>query len=266
MFYLKEWAVTLFDLRVRGVFFVLSGLMLATVLAFRPSVKAILTELAPEAYARPYFTVLFDGTVKQDAVIDELKDHAEIAEVQTLAQSEAHGPLGRLIAQLGTDYGLAPNGVTAFGLRVVLKGNELISQGQEIRQALESGHGVSHVTTSDIKLPRVANLFGTHPIFNYLAKFGFAGIAFPLFLVWIAAFFLCSYHFTRRAWLVERFQRRNLVRAKTVAAGLGVIAAVAVLMAIIFQGPDLLGLGLLVSAFSIPWATTMREVQWRSQN
>lgn len=266
MFYLKEWALILLDLRVRGAFFILSGLLLAFTLAFRPTVNTLLAELAPEAYARPYFTALFDSTVKQDTIIAELKDHAEIAEVQPLASAEAKGMLARLMGQLGSDYSLGTDGVTSFGLRVVLKGAEVVAQGQEIRQALESGHGVAHVTTSDVRLPRVANLFGTHPIFRYLARFGFAGIALPLFLVWVAAFFLCSHHFTRRAWLVERFQRRQLVRAKTIAAGLGVLAAFAILCAFVFQGPDLLGLGLLLSAFSIPWASTMREVQWRSQN
>lgn len=266
MFYLKEWAATIFDLRVRGLFFVISGLLLGTTLAFRPSVSRMLQELAPEAYARPYFTALFDSTVQQQSIIDELKDHAEIAEVQPLASAEAQGVLGRLIGQLGSDYSLAPSGVTSFGLRIVLKSAADMNQGQEIRQALESGHGVAHVTTSDIRLPRVANLFVSHPVFQYLARFGFAGIAGPLFLVWVAAFFLCAPHFTRRAWLVERFQRRELVRAKTVAAGLGVLVGLSVLLALVFQGPDIMGLGLLLSAFSIPWATTMREVQWKTQN
>lgn len=266
MFYLKEWATTLWDLRLRGVFFVISGLCLGMTLAFRPTVNAMLTELAPEAYARPYFTALFDNTVEQNDVMSELKDHSEIAEVQPLAKAEAQGPLGRLITQLGSDYSMSQNEVTSFGLRIVLKSTEVMNQGQEIRQALESGHGVAHVTTSDIKLPRIANLFGTHPIFRYLARFGFAGIAMPLFLVWVAAFFLCAPHFTRRAWLVERFQRRQLVRAKTVAAGLAVMAAAVILAAMVLQGPDIFGWILLLSAFSIPWASTMREVQWRSQN
>ena len=251
---------------MRGVFFVVSGLLLGIALAFRPTVNAMIANLAPEAYARPYFTALFDNSVQQTAIINELKDHAEIAEVQPLASSEAQGVLGRLMAQLGSEYAVGNSGITSFGLRVVLKGTDMVKEGQEIRQALESGHGVAHVTTSDIRLPRVANLFGTHPIFRYLARFGFAGIAFPLFLVWMAAFFLCGHHFTRRAWLVERFQRRQLVRAKTVAAGLGVMAGIAVLAALVLQGPDLLGLGLLISAFSIPWATTMREVEWQTQN
>jgi hypothetical protein len=265
MFYLKEWALILWDLRARGLFFVLSGLMLALSLAFRPTVGNFLAELAPEAYARPYFTALFDSSVSKSEVMAELQDHAEIAEVQQLAKAEAQGPLGRLIAQLGSEYSLGQS-VTAFGVRVVLKGADMIPQGQEIRQALESGHGATHVTTSEVKMPRVTGLFGTHPIFRYLAQFGFAGIAVPLFLVWVAAFFLCSPHFTRRAWLVERYQRRQLVRAKTVAAGLGVIAGLAAVWAVMVQGPDLIGFGLLLSAFSIPWATTMREVQWRSQN
>lgn len=266
MFYLKEWALTLWDLRLRGLFFVVSAMALALVLAFRPTLNHAITELAPEAYARPYFTALFDQTVKQDDVMDELKDHAEIAEVQTLTKSEAQGPLGKLLMQLGRDYGLAAGEITSFGVRVILKGAEVMDQAQELRQALESGHGAGHVTLSEIRSPRVAGLFSSHPVFQYLARFGFAGFAGPLFLIWVAAFALCAPHFARRAWLVERFQRRQLVRAKTTAAGLALVVGIAAVVALMLQGPDLIGLGLMLSAFSIPWATSMREVQWRPQN
>jgi len=48
------------------------------------------------------------------------------------------------------------------------------------------------------------------------------------------------------------------------AAGLAVAWAVCALFSIVLQGPDVIGLGLGVALFSIPWATTMREAQWRA--
>ncbi len=265
MFYLKEWALVLWDLRLKGLFFAATGLALALTLAFRPSVERVVKALAPEAYARPYFTALFDRTADREEIAKRLRQRPEVAEVQALTGGEARGPLEELLAQLGDDYGVDGQMATAFGLRVVLKGAGMVERGREIRRALEQGHGPAHVTTTDVRLPRVAGLFRDHPVFNYLARTGFAGVALPLFLVWAAAFALCVPHFTRRAWLVERFQRRRRVAAKTAAAGLAAMAATAGLTALALQGPDFTGLALLVTAFSIPWATTMREVQWRPQ-
>lgn len=266
MFYLKEWASTLWDLKLRGVFFIVSGLSLALVLAMRPSVESVLAALAPEAYARPYFTALFDPTVERSEVMEELQNRPEVAEVQVIGKSEANGALGQLLSTLGADYQIPADALSSFGLRVILKGVNMLERGEEIRSALTEGHGATHVTISGIRQPKVTRLFGSHPIFQYLARFGFAGLAVPLFAMWIAAFTLCFNHFTRRAYLVERFQRRTLVRAKTLAWGLAVFGAVSLLASLVLQGLDPMGIVLMVMAFSVPWAVSMREVQWRAQN
>jgi hypothetical protein len=266
MFYLKEWATTLWDLKLRGLFFVASGLGLALLLGLRPTVETTLAALAPEAYARPYFTALFDQSVERSEVLEELQNRPEVAEVQVIGKSEANGALGQLLSTLGADYQIPADALSSFGLRVILKGVNMLERGEEIRTALTEGHGATHVTLSGIRRPRVTRLFGSHPVFRYLARFGFAGVAVPLFLLWITAFTLCFTHFTRRAWLVERFQRRTLVRAKTLAWGIAVMSAVAILASLLLQGLDPMGIVLMVMAFSVPWAISMREVQWRAQN
>jgi hypothetical protein len=262
MFYLKEWGATLVDLRLRGLFFVVTALALATGLAFRPALARLVQELSPEAYARPYFTALFDNSIDVAEVLGQLRARPEVAEVQPVGAREAGGALAGLLDRLGTDYRVKDGQLAAFGLRVILKEGAKVS-GEKLRANLEAGIGTEHITVSDIREPRVGRLFGSHPIFRYLAGFGVAGVLAPLFLAWIAAYTLCFAHFTRRAWLVERFQRRRLVRAKTLAAGLGAVAALALVASIVVQGPDLVGVVLLVSVFSVPWALSMREARWR---
>ena len=266
MFYLKEFFGTLWDLKGRGLFFITATLLLAVVTTFRTSVNTGLNYLAPEAWARPYFTALFDSSVTREDVLNEITNRPEVAEVQTLGDSEAGGVLGRLLTQMGTDYQGKAQDVAAFGLRVVLKNNAMMKQGRELLQGLEQSYGVEHVTTSGVRTPRVGSLFQSHPLFQYLAKFGYLGIIVPVAFVWALAFALCFPHFTRRAWLVERYQRRSYVRAKTTAAGLSVMAGVMAALALALQGPDLIGLALCVACFSIPWTATMREVKWRAQN
>ena len=263
MFYLKEFFGTLWDLKGRGLFFLLSTFLLAVVCVFRPSVQTGLTELAPDAWARPYFTALFDSSVAREDVLEEIRRRPEVAEVQALNHAETGGVLGRLLVQMGGDYRGQAQDIAAFGLRVVLKNAQEIKQGEELVAGLEKSYGAEHVTTSGVRTPRVGGLFHTHPVFQYLARFGYLGVLTPAALLWALAFALCFPHFSRRAWIVERFQRRHYVRAKTTAAGLAVLAAFAALASVVLQGPDLMGLALCVAAFSIPWAATMREVKWR---
>lgn len=226
----------------------------------------MLQALAPEAYAKPYFTALFDHTVSRQEVMDLMRLRPEVAEVQPLETREVSGPLGKLLEKIGADYQVSTEGLASFGLRVVLNGASMLAKGQALRSTLEVGHGATHVTISDVRLPKVTGLFSTHPFFRYLARFGFAGLLIPLFTLWVIAFALCSGHFTRRAWLVERYQRRRWVKAKTMASGLALIVGSTVVLGIIIQGPDVIGMALLLSVFSIPWATTLRETRWLPQN
>ncbi|MBY0516876.1 MAG: hypothetical protein K2P81_08215 [Bacteriovoracaceae bacterium] len=266
MFYLKEFFSTLLDIKGRGAFFLLSSLMLAFVCAFRPSVQSTITALAPEAWARPYFTALFDSTVEKQDVLDEIANRPEVASVETLANQETGGVLGRLISQIGQDYAGKVQDVAAFGLRIILKNQTFMPAGETLLNGLEESYGREHVTTSGLRTPRVGGLFQTHPIFKYLSRYGFFGVFVPVLTVWIFAFVLCFPHFSRRAWLVERYQRRHLVRAKMVASGLASFVLIATLSSLVLQGPDLIGVALIVACFSIPWTATMREVKWRWQN
>lgn len=266
MFYLKEFFSVIWELRGRGVFFVVATMLVAVVCVFRPTVQSGLVALAPDAWARPYFTALFDASVSQADVLAEIRKRPEVASVEVMAKAETGGVLGRLIAQVGSDYAADAESIAAFGLRVVLKNAAAQRGGEALVTGLEQSFGVEHVTTSGIRTPKVGGLFSTHPIFRYLSQFGFPGIVVPVIVLWALAFALCFSAFSRRAWIVERFQRRQLVRAKTTAAGLALVAVAVALASLVLQGPDLVGLALCVGVFSIPWAATMGEVRWRSQN
>lgn len=266
MFYLKEFFAVIWELKGRGVFFFASTLLLATVCIYRPSVNLGLVSLAPDAWARPYFTALFDSSVNREEVLEEIRRHPEVVTVEAMAKNETGGVLGRLIQQMGESYSADASNIAAFGLRVVLKNSAAQRSGESLVTGLEKSFGTEHVTTSGVRTPKVGGLFSTHPIFRYLSRFGFPGILVPVLLVWALAFALCFSHFSRRAFLVERFQRRQLVRAKTTAAGLTLVAAMTAISSLILQGPDLVGIALCLAAFSIPWTATMREVKWRSQN
>lgn len=266
MFYLKEFFSTLWDVRGRGVFFLLSSFVLAMLTVYRPTISATIDSLAPDAWTKPYFTALFDGTIDREEVMNELVGRPEVAEVQALTTAETSGVLGRIISSLGSDVAVNAPAVAAFGLRVILKNAQMTKSGEELLAGIEESYGSDHVTTSGVRTPRTGGLLNSHPVFQYLLRFGYWGILAPAALIWAAAFMLCFSTFSKRAWLVERFQRRHYVRAKTVAAGLAVVALSVAVTSLLWQGPDVVGMLLCVALFSIPWTATMREVKWRSQN
>lgn len=266
MFYLTQFFSTIWELRLRGLFFLFSSLTVAFVLSFKPSVQGMVTSLSPDAWARPYFTALFDSKVLSEDVLAELKNRPEVERIESVLVAESQGVLGKLISQMGQDYRINTNDVASFGVRVILKNKKMIASAQNLISGLEKSHGTSHITTSGIKMPKIGGMLDGHPIFNYLARFGYLGVVVPLMLVWFFSLALVYSDLSKKAWLIERFQRRKLVRSKMLGAGFVFTIALSSLCAFAIQGPDLIAIVLCLTAFAVPWATTLREVKWTSQN
>jgi hypothetical protein len=266
MFYLKEFFSSLWDIKLRGMFFLTSSFLVALTLSFKPTVQSALTHLSPDAWARPYFTALFDANVQKEDVLADLENRPEVDRVELVVTTESQSVFGKLLTQIGKDYQTTSADVAAFGLRVILKNKQMIPSAQNLIQGLEKSHGETHMTTSGIKMPKIGGMLDGHPIFNYLSRFGYLGALVPLMLVWFFSLSLVYNDVSKRAWLIERFQRRKFVRAKIIGAGFVFILSLATIATFAFQGPDFVAILLCLSAFAVPWATTLREVKWTSQN
>lgn len=261
MFYLKEFFSGLAELRLRGVLLFATSFALALCCAFRPTVTAQLLGLTPEAWTSPYVTALFDQAVSEQDVREQLRGNPLVRSVELLPAQEMSGIFSGLLSRLGAEY--KTSGVASFGLRISLA-SASAAEHEALLERLSASVGADHLTHSGVRTPKVAGLFSGHPVFRYLARFGFAGALVPLFILWALSLALSHATLARRAWLVERFQRRRLVRAKTFAAGAGALMVTALALAAIAQGPDLLGILLMVGIFSVALATTLREQRWRT--
>jgi hypothetical protein len=266
MFYLSEFFKTLWELKGRGIFFCFTTVLVAITFTFKPTVSKGLVELAPDAWARPYFTALFDSSVSSADVLKNIESRPEVQSVEILVKTETQGVLGRLISQIGGDYQAESSDIASFGYRVILKNKAAIKNGEELLQGLETSYGSEHVTTSGIRSPKVGGMLQNHPVFNYLSRFGYLGVVVPLMLIWFFSLAMVYSDFNKKSWLIERFQRRSHVRAKIMGAGFCFIISFIFIASLIIQGPDLVAMVLCLISFSIPWATTLREVKWQSQN
>ncbi len=266
MFYLKEFFSSLWEIKLRGIFFLAASFLVALTLSFKPTVQVALTNLSPDAWARPYFTALFDAKVQSADVLADLENRPEVEKVEFVKTMETQSVLGKLLSQMGKDYQTTSSDVASFGLRVILKNKQMIPSAQNLIDGLEKTHGESHMTTSGIKMPKIGGMLDSHPIFNYLSRFGYLGALIPLMLVWFFSLSLVYNDVSKRAWLIERFQRRKFVRAKIIGSGFVFILSLSIIATFAFQGPDFLAILLCLSAFAVPWATTLREVKWTSQN
>jgi hypothetical protein len=233
---------------------------------FKPSMQQALVSLSPDSWARPYFTALFDRSITSKEVLADLQNRPEVQAVEVLQTHETQGILGKLMEQMGSEYQIQTSDLAAFGVRVILKNKEVLGSAQELLNGIEETYGQDHVTTSGIRMPKVGNLLRNHPLFKYLVRFGYLGVVLPLMIVWFFSLALVFNDISKKAWLIERFQRRSFVRAKIMGAGFTFIVGVSLLAALAFQGPDLMAILLCLITFSIPWATMLREVKWQSQN
>ncbi len=266
MFYLKEFFSSLWEIKLRGLFFLVASFLVAIVLSFKPTVQTTLANLSPDAWARPYFTALFDSQVQSSDVLADLKNRPEVEKVEFVVTTESQSVFGKLLAQMGQDYQTKSTDVASFGLRVILKNKQMIPSAQNLIDGLEKSHGMNHMTTSGIKMPKIGGMLDGHPIFNYLSRFGYLGALIPLMFIWFFSLALVYNDVSKRAWLIERFQRRKFVRAKIIGSGFAFIVGLSIIATFAFQGPDFLAIILCLSAFAVPWATTLREVKWTSQN
>ncbi len=264
MFYLKEFYKSLGDSLFRGFSFFLFSCVLAFALTHRPWIQTIVEKVTPEKMVNPYFSVVIDQTVDKDAFTKKVQSLPGVQFVDDRVNQEAQEKLTKLVAELGSDYQMSVPNELMTAVKVVMNQSVSIESMQFIKTQVERSAGKDHITSGEIKFPEISKSMSSHPVYSFLKKSGAWGVIGLLALAWIISFWLCYDTFRTRSYLIERYQRKKYVAAKSLATGLGSVLLLFVGFGILNGTLKVFDVIILLMVYSVFWTFSMQDWKWRN--
>lgn len=123
--------------------------------------------------------------------------------------------------------------------------------------------GKDKINASEVKYPEITGVMNAHPFFQFLAKAGDWGVVGALSFLWMISYWLTYDVFRSRAYIIEKFQRKKLVAAKSIASGLGVVVLFFTAIGIWNGTLRFLDLVVLLMVLSVFWTFSMQDWKWK---
>jgi hypothetical protein len=263
MFYLKEFFKSIGESPIRGASFVLFSCLLAIGLTHRPLIGKMIEQVTPEKMVNPYFVAVVDGSVDSQKIRGLLNKLPGVVSIDDKESDRSRSKLNTLVRQLGADYALDANLMNFKSMRIVLSPSLSMESLDFVRDQVVKMGGKEHVTATEVKYPEVTAVMKAHPFYGFLAKAGDWGVIGILALCWIISYWLCYDVFRSRSYIIEKFQRKKLVAAKSIATGLGIIFAVFTAVGIWNGTLKFFDSVILLMIFSVFWTFSMQDWRWK---
>ncbi len=263
MFYLKEFFKSLGEAYFRGTSFLLFSCLLAFGLTHRSWIAQTIETVTPEKMVSPYFVAVMDGSVNAESIRNVMKKIPGVMAVTVADESDRKEKIDTLVRDLGPEYSVDSNLMNFHSLRFVMNPSLSRESLEFIREQVVKAGGESHMNATTIRYPEVAGVMNAHPFYRYLGKAGDWGVIGILALLWVVSFWLSYDVFRSRSYLIEKFQRRKLVAAKSIATGLMLIVLLFTAMGIWHETLKFFDLVILFMVFSVFWTFSMQEWRWK---
>lgn len=263
MFYLKEFFKCIGEAPLRGASFLFFSCLLALGLTHRPWIVKTVERITPEKMVKPYFVAVLDGSVNSDKMKLFLTKLPGVLTVDEDETERSRSKLTSLVGQLGSDYKLDSSLLNFRSLRIVLNPSLSSESLDFVRSQVVKMGGKEHVTATEVKFPEVTAVMKAHPFYAFIARAGDWGVIGLLSVFWIISYWLCYNVFRSRSYLIEKFQRKKLVAAKSIATGLGLVFIVFSAAGIWNGTLKIFDSVLLLMVFSVFWTFSMQEWRWK---
>lgn len=263
MFYLTEFFKSLGDSLLRGLSFFLFTCLLALGLTHRPWIAKTIEKVTPEKMVNPYFVAVLDGAAHADRIRNVIGKLPGVVSIDDSDTERGQARLSALVSDLGSAYSLSQDLMSFKSIRIVLSPSLSPESLDFVREQVVKLGGKEHVTATDVKYPEITGLMKTHPFYVFLHKAGDWGVIGILALLWIVSYWLCYNVFRSRSYLIEKFQRKKLVAAKTLAMGLGIVTLAFGGLGIWNGTLRVLDFAVLFMIFSVFWTFSMQEWRWK---
>lgn len=263
MFYLKEFFKSLGEAPIRGMSFLFFSCLLAMGLTHRPWISSTIDKIAPEKMVNPYFVAVVDGSVDASKMKDVLASLPGVIDIDDKESDRSRSKLNALVGQLGSDYSLSSDLMNFKSLRIVLSPSLSVESLDFVRNQVVKMGGKEHVSATEIKYPEVTSVMKTHPFYSFLDKSGDWGVIGILAIFWIISYWLCYDVFRSRSYIIEKFQRKKLVAAKSIATGLSIVLITFTALGIWNGTLKVFDLVILLMVFSVFWTFSMQDWRWK---
>lgn len=263
MFYINEFFKSLGESLIRGFSFLFFSCLLAFSLTHRPWIAQIVEKISPEKIVNPYFVAVMDENVDATKLNKLVGKLPGVLSITDKASDESRGKLNQLVSQLGADYQVSANLMNFRSVRISL--NPTLSQESLdfIREQVVKFGGKDHMTATDVKYPEITNVMKTHPFYKFIGSAGDWGVIGIVTICWIISFWLCYDLFRARSYVIEKFQRKNLVASKTIAVGLSIVVLTFSALGLLNGTLKFFDTILLLMVFSVFWTFSMQEWRWK---
>ncbi len=263
MFYLTEFFKSLGESLIRGFSFFFFSCLLAFTLTHRPWIAKTIEKVTPEKMVNPYFVAVIDGSVDAEKLKNVISKLPGVTSINDKESERSKSKLTSLVAQLGADYSLSSDMMDFKSLRIILSPTLSQESLGFVRDQVVKMGGQTHVTATDVKYPEVTNVMKSHPFYEFLGKAGDWGVVGIAALMWVISFWLCYDVFRSRSYIIEKFQRKKLVAAKSIAAGLSVVMILFGALGIWNGTLKFFDFVILFMVFSVFWTFSMQEWRWK---
>ena len=263
MFYLKEFVKSIGESPIRGASFLLFSCLFAMGLTHRPLIGKMIEQVTPEKMVNPYFVAVIDGSVDATKVRGLLAKLPGVLSIDDKESARSRSKLNALVGQLGSDYTLDAELMNFKSMRVVLSPSLSVESLDFVRDQVVKMGGAEHVTATEVKYPEVTAVMKAHPFYGFLAKAGDWGVIALLGIFWIISYWLCYDVFRSRSYIIEKFQRKKLVAAKSIATGLGIVFALFTVLGIWNGTLKFFDSVILLMVFSVFWTFSMQDWRWK---
>jgi hypothetical protein len=263
MFYLTEFVKSLGESLMRGIIFFFLTCLLAFSLTHRSWVEKVVAKISPEKLVNPYFVAVLDGSVNTDKFKQILAKLPGVLTIDEKENERGVSKVNSLIAELGSEYKLSNSILDFRSVRIILNPTLSTDSFEFIRNQAVKLVGKDHVTATEIKYPEVTQVMKSHPFYLFLNKAGDWGIILIFSILWITSYWLCYDIFRSRAYILEKYQRKKFVAAKSLAMGLGSVFLLFTVLAIWNGTLKFVDLALLFMIFSTFWTFSMQEWKWK---
>lgn len=263
MFYLKEFFKSIGESPIRGASFLLFSCLLAMGLTHRPWIAKTIERVTPEKMVNPYFVAVIDGSVDAVKIKGVLSKLPGVMNIDDKESDRSRSKLNALVGQLGSDYSLNSDLMNFKSFRIVMNPSLSLESLDFVRDQVVKMGGKDHVSATEIKYPEVTSVMKAHPFYGFLSKAGDWGVIGILALLWIVSYWLCYDVFRSRSYIIEKFQRKKMVAAKSIATGLGLVFVAFTAFGIWNGTLKFFDSLVLLMVFSVFWTFSMQDWRWK---
>lgn len=237
--------------------------MLAFSLTHRPWIAKTVEKITPEKMVSPYFVAVMDGSMDASKIRSIIGKLPGVLSINDSDPAQSRGKLQSLVNQLGTDYTVSADLMDFKSMRIILNSSLSPESLEFIRDQIVKMGNNQHITATEVKYPEVTGVMKAHPFYGFLSRAGDWGVVGIVAFFWIISYWLMYDLVRSRSYIIEKFQRKKLVAAKTMATGLAGVTLLFAALGIWNGTLKFFDLVILLMVFSVFWTFSMQDWRWK---